>query len=150
MGDRVEAWVLRHRPGRPILGWDSRLAHEGRWRVRVDLTGGEWATWVYEPASGKLEPADARAEAMIDPAMPASEDVLEEVLRPVALRQPPREPAVDLAIDPDAAPDAAEDDDSAAIMAPALQLRPRQGRRASVPAWDEISARTSRHGRDDA
>jgi hypothetical protein len=85
---------------------------------------------------------------MIDPAMPASDDVLEEVLRPVALRQPTLGPAIDLDIDPDATPGVEEDTD--ATVAPALQLRPRHGRRASVPAWDEISARTTRHGRDDA
>lgn len=134
LGQRVEQWVARHRPGRPIVGWDSRLAADGQWRVRVDLAGGEWATWIYEPSVGRVESADARAAAMIDPTMPASDDVLEEVLRPVALRSAP---AADLEIDPDAVPDASPDLDLDADVAPAVQLRPRH-RRASVPAWDEI------------
>ena len=154
LGQRVDQWVLRHRPGRPISGWDSRLAADGQWRVRVDLEGGEWATWIYEPSVGRIESADARAAAMIDPAMPASDDVLEEVLRPVALRAAPPMPTIDLAIDPDALPDDGSlgDDEPEVLDVPSvapLQLRPRHGRRASVPQWDEISSRTARHAQDD-
>ncbi|HVU74933.1 MAG TPA: septation protein SepH [Mycobacteriales bacterium] len=149
LGQRVEQWVARHRPGRPIVGWDSRLAADGQWRVRVDLTGGEWATWIYEPSVGRIESADARAAAMIDPTMPASDDVLEEVLRPVALRSAPPAPVVDLDIDPDAQPDETDPETVDVPSVAPLQLRPRHGRRASVPQWDEISARSARHAHED-
>lgn len=158
--DDLETLVRRHlRHDGQDLSWDSWRRADGRWTVVAAIgEDSPVSTWVYDPRSRSIQPDDAASHRLAsedvvvplrpsttttasgrqDAAADAQDDVAEdtEATAPT-VPEPPTSAHVDAE-----APTAPEADDAAEEPArPATdagRAKPRKGRRASVPRWDEI------------
>lgn len=122
------------------LAWDAWRREDGRWTV-VASPGDDAraSTWIYDPRSRSLHAEDAVAHRL------ASADVVVPLRATTATVALTPELEVE-STPPHGEPPAEESPGAAAAQPPTVtdeesaspRQKPRKGRRASVPRWDEI------------